>query len=63
MTTEARQCAFLAVFRPIFGCIQPLLGYVSVQVTATKLAWTLGRAPGNFLLFSGEICSSLVTEF
>lgn len=57
------QCAFLGVFQPIFGWIQPLLGYVSVQVTSKKLAWTLGRALGNFLLFSGEICRALVTEF
>jgi hypothetical protein len=33
-----------------------------VQVTATKLAWTLARTPAYFLLFSGEICRALITE-
>ena len=53
---------FMCGIRPILRCTPAFFGSPSVQVTATKLGWTRSRTPINFLLFSGEICSALVTE-
>jgi hypothetical protein len=55
-------CIF-APYSTIFTRIFAFLGCSLVQVTATKLAWTLAQTPVNFLLFSGEICTVLNMEF
>jgi len=56
-------CTLVTDIRTILGSAQPFIERELVQVTSTKLGWTPGRTPDNFLLFSGEICSVLVTEF
>jgi hypothetical protein len=56
------ECVFLGGIRPIDARFFTSLGRSLVQVTATKLAWTLARTPVDFLLFSGEICTALTME-
>jgi hypothetical protein len=57
------QCTLLTDIRTILDSAQPFIEHELVQVTSTKLGWTPSQTPVNFLLFSGEICSVLVTEF